>query len=139
MDKKKLFLFIGVIIVIAYAFFYTMSLYPGEETAYNERVQFLTTVVYEDGTYENFAIDTRQSTLGAALLEGGLIEGEEGDYGLYVTTVNGVKADESKEQWWCLTKDGEPVATGVDSTPIANEDVFEFTLKTGYDQSSTAE
>ena len=40
--------------------------------------------------------------------------------------------DEAKEEWWCFTKDGEDVMTGVDSTPVADGDHFEITLKTGY-------
>ena len=46
----------------------------------------------------------------------GLIEGEEGQYGLFITAVDGVKADDSKNQWWCITKNGEQVNTGVDTT-----------------------
>ena len=67
-----------------------------------------------------------------ALEEQKLVEGEESQYGLYVKTVNGVTADEAKEEWWCFTKDGEDVMTGVDSTPVADGDHFEITLKTGY-------
>ena len=60
------------------------------------------------------------------------MQGEESQYGLYVTTVNGLTADESQQQSWCFTKGGEDVMTGVDSTPIADGDHFEITLKTGY-------
>ena len=67
-----------------------------------------------------------------ALEEQKLVEGEESQYGLYVKTVNGVTADDAKEEWWCFTKDGEDVMTGVDSTPVADGDHFEITLKTGY-------
>lgn len=49
-----------------------------------------------------------------------------------VTTVNGVTADSSLEEWWCFTKGGETLNTGVDSTPIADGDHFEITLTTGY-------
>ena len=72
------------------------------------------------------------AVLRQALEEQKLVEGEESQYGLYVKTVNGVTADEAKEEWWCFTKDGEDVMTGVDSTPVADGDHFEITLKTGY-------
>lgn len=62
----------------------------------------------------------------------GLIAGEESSYGLFVKTVNGLTADDAKQQWWCFTKGGEELFTGVDSTPIADGDKFEITLKTGY-------
>ena len=48
-----------------------------------------------------------------------LVEGEEGQYGLFMTSVDGEKADDSKQQWWCLTKGGEQVNTSADQTPIA--------------------
>ena len=61
-----------------------------------------------------------------------LIEGDESEYGLFVTTVNGVAADDSKQEWWCFTKGGEEMMTGVDTTPIADGDAFEITLTEGY-------
>ena len=60
------------------------------------------------------------------------ISGSESEYGLFVTTVDGVTADDSKQQWWCFTKGGEMLNTGVDSTPIADGDTYEITLTEGY-------
>ena len=51
---------------------------------------------------------------------------------MFITTVDGETADESKEQWWCITKSGEMVNTGADQTPIQDQDIFELTLKEGY-------
>lgn len=90
------------------------------------------TVVYTDASTDEFSLSTDAEFLRQALEAQELIEGEESQYGLYVKTVNGVTADESKEEWWCFTKDGADVMTGVDSTPIADGDHFEITLKTGY-------
>ena len=89
-------------------------------------------VVYEDGSSEDFQISTDAEFLDGALIEADLIEGEEGPYGLYITTVGGVTADGGLQQWWCITKGGEQVNTGADATPIADGDQFEITLKTGY-------
>ena len=61
-----------------------------------------------------------------------IIEGEDGQYGLFIHTVDGIKADEGKQEWWCLTKGGNNVDTGVDLTPIQDGDSFELTLKVGY-------
>ena len=41
-------------------------------------------------------------------------------------------ADDSQQQWWCFTKGGEMLETGVDTTPIADGDAFEITLTEGY-------
>lgn len=89
-------------------------------------------VVLTDGSDTESTLHTDAEYLRGALEEAEMIEGTESEYGLFVTTVNGVTADESKQQWWCLTKDGEMLQTGVDSTPIADGDHFELTLTEGY-------
>lgn len=90
-------------------------------------------VVLADGTSKTFEITTTADNLGDALVEEKLVEGEDSQYGLYIKTVDGVTVDESKEEWWCLTKNGgETVNTGVDSTEISDGDKFELTLKVGY-------
>lgn len=77
-------------------------------------------------------ITTVEEHLRGALEQVELIAGEESDYGLFVTTVNGVTADDAKQEWWCFTKGGEMLETGVDTTPIADGDHFEITLTEGY-------
>ena len=78
------------------------------------------------------SITTEAEYLREALDGENLLIGEEGPYGLFVKTVNGVTADDAKQQWWCFTKGGADLFTGVDTTPIADGDTFEITLKTGY-------
>lgn len=90
------------------------------------------TVVDAEGKETVHELSTDEEMLGAALLSAGLIEGSESEYGLFVTKVDGIEADSANEEWWCLTKGGETVMTGVDSTPVADGDKFEFTLTVGY-------
>ena len=78
------------------------------------------------------SITTDAQYLREALDAENLLIGEEGPYGLFVKTVNGITADDAKQQWWCFTKGGADLFTGVDTTPIADGDTFEITLKTGY-------
>ena len=82
------------------------------------------------------AVHTMQTDaefLGEALTAIGLLAGEQGPYGLYVKTVDGITVDESKQQWWCFTKGGEELFTGVDAVAILDGDGFEAELKTGYE------
>lgn len=92
------------------------------------------TVVHKDGASKDFTVKTEKETLGEALTDEGLIAGEDSPYGLYVKTVDGETADEANQEWWCFTKGGESVNTGVDSTPVADGDAFEITFTVGYDQ-----
>ncbi len=89
-------------------------------------------VVLTDGTSKSYEISTDAEYLRQALEEKKLIEGEESEYGLYVKTVDGVTADDGNQEWWCFTKSGESINTGVDTTPIADGDHFEITLTVGY-------
>ena len=66
------------------------------------------------------------------MLENELVAGEIGQYGLFITTVDGETADDSKQQWWCITKGGEQGNTSADTTPIGDGDQFELTLTQGY-------
>lgn len=89
-------------------------------------------VVHRDESVKDFEIATDKENLRQALEDEGLIAGEESEFGLFVKTVDGEMADDSKQEWWCLTKGGETWNNGVDSTEIADGDAFEFTLTTGY-------
>ena len=90
------------------------------------------TVIHGDESSKDFTFSTDAENLRTALEEQNLIEGTEGEYGLYVTKVDGEEADEAQQQWWCFSKDGEDLVTGVDDTMIADGDHYDITLKTGW-------
>lgn len=89
-------------------------------------------VVVGDETTATRTIVTQEEYLGGALDQENMVSGEEGPYGLFLTTVDGVTADDTKQEWWCVTKGGAQVDTAVDATPIGDGDRFELTLKTGW-------
>ena len=92
----------------------------------------ITVTVAAHGSEDVFTIETDAEYLRGALESADLIEGTESEYGLFVTAVNGIAADDSKQEWWCFTKGGEEMMTGVDATPIADGDAYEITLTEGY-------
>jgi hypothetical protein len=85
----------------------------------------------EEETKE-FTLHTDAEFLRQALEEEALVKGTESEYGLFITEVNGRVVDDTKQEWWCVTKDGEDVFTGVDETAIADGDHYEITLTIGY-------
>ena len=89
-------------------------------------------VVHGDGTEKAFIIRTDADSLRQACEEQDLIAGRESEYGLFVLTVDGETADESIQQWWCITKGGEEHFYGVDDTMIQDGEQYEFTLKPGW-------
>ena len=74
-----------------------------------------------------FTLHTDKTTLGAALTEQHLIAGEQSEYGLYVKVVNGITADYDKDgHYWALSKGGEALMTGVDTTEIKDGEHYEL-------------
>ena len=93
-------------------------------------VKITVIVVDVDGNETNFVVNTDKETVGDALLEQNLIEGEDGDYGLYVKTVNGITADyDTDGTYWAFYVNGEYASTGVDSTPVNEGDTYEFKVE----------
>lgn len=138
-SMKKLLSVIGVCVLIA-----AMALnFTGcgsnttpETTAAQEAasagVTFTVTVTDLEGKETSFEVTSDKATVGEALLEEGLITGDMGDYGLYINSVNGIAADWDKDQtYWAFYIDGEYAMTGVDSTKIDPESVYNFVLTKG--------
>ncbi len=74
-----------------------------------------------------FTIKTDKKTLGDALLEHELITGDESQYGLYIKSVNGIRADyDLDKSYWGFYKNGEYMLTGVDGTEIADGEHYEL-------------
>lgn len=88
------------------------------------------TVVDQDGNETPFEIHTDKETVGDALTELELISGDEGDYGLYVKTVNGITVDyDTDGKYWAFYINGEYASTGVDSTPIVEGESYSFKVE----------
>lgn len=83
-----------------------------------------------DGKETAFEIHTDKEIVGDALVELGLVEGDEGPYGLYVKTVNGITADYDKDgKYWAFYVDGGYASQGVDSTEIESGKTYAFKVE----------
>lgn len=80
-----------------------------------------------EGYAITFTIHTDEKTVGDALLNLGLIAGEDSQYGLYVKTVNGMLADYDVDQtYWSFYENGEYAMSGVDTTDITEGSTYSF-------------
>ena len=88
---------------------------------------FVFSVVTADGEKTVFNISTSKKYVGEALKEHNLIDGEEGQFGLYVKTVNSISYDYEKDgKYWAFYVDGEYALAGVDKTEIKNDSSYMF-------------
>lgn len=121
---KKVFL----ILLIAQLLFGACA--PAAQQKATRQTAFTFECLGLDGTLQTFEIHTEEATVGTALLAEGLIDGEEGPYGLYVKTVCGMTADyETDGRYWAFYIDGEYATCGVDTTPIEEGHVYRFAIE----------
>ena len=98
-----------------------------KETAGPE-VTFTISIVDADGNETTQEITTNKATVGEALLEKGIVEGEDSEYGLYIKAVNGIVADyNTTGTYWAFYVDGGYALSGVDATDI--EDGTAYALR----------
>jgi hypothetical protein len=77
-----------------------------------------------------FTIHSDERYLGDALLEHGLIDGDMGEFGLYVKKVNGILADyDIDKTYWGFYKSGEMMMVGVSGAEFADGDSYELVLE----------
>ena len=99
-----------------------------QDTELGEGSKTLVVKVEVEENSVTFTIHTDAETVGEALLNLGLIAGEESQYGLYIKQVNGMTADYDIDQtYWSLSKGGQMSMVGAGDTVIANGEHYELT------------
>lgn len=77
-----------------------------------------------------FLVKTNEKTVGDALYALGLIDGDEGDYGLYIKSVNGITADYDVDAtYWALYIDNAYALSGASDTPIEEGKCYTFRIE----------
>jgi len=84
-------------------------------------------VTNDEGALYVWNVSTDETTVGAALLGVGLIDGDDSEWGMMVTHVNGLRADFNEDDaWWAFYIDGEMAMAGVDATDIEEGVTYAF-------------
>ncbi len=128
MNSKALLSVVSLVLIAAMALsFAACSNNEPEAPAGNGEKSFVFKVVDLDGTENSFDITTEAKTVGEALLNEKLISGTDGDYGLMVDTVNGIKYEYSVDgAYWAFHINGEYANSGVDTTEIVDGATYSF-------------
>lgn len=131
--KKKTWIIIAAVLALAVLVGGMVALYLKFRPATSDGDKHISvTVVHKDGTEKEFTYDTDEEYLGTVLLSEGLIQGEEGPYGLMISAVDGETADWNVDQsYWALYVGEEYATTGIDLTPIHDGDVFSLVYTIG--------
>ena len=130
-DRKKIIVILVAVVVAVAAVAGYFAFGSGQDT--EEGSKTITFTVINGDSKQEFTIRTDEAYLRGALEQEDLVKGTEGEFGLFVSEVNAIAIDSAKEEWWCFTKEGEMLSTGIEAVAIADGEAYEATLKTGYD------
>ena len=101
-----------------------------KDAEFGEGAKTVVVKVVVDEQAVSFTLRTDETYLGDALLEHGLIEGEMGEFGIYVKKVNGILADYDVDKtYWGFYKNGEMMMTGVSFAEISDGEQYELVLE----------
>ena len=89
-------------------------------------------VVHGDGSAKTVHYQTDMDYLGSLLLSEGLIKGDAGPYGLYITEVDGEVADYSQNKsFWAIFIGEEYATTGADLVPLTDGGAYALVYTIG--------
>lgn len=96
-----------------------------KDTTFGEGKNTVTVEVKAGEQSIKFTVNTDKDTVGAALMEHKLIDGDQGDYGLYVKKVNGITADyDTDKAYWAFYVDDAYANAGIDQTKIEKDKLY---------------
>ena len=122
--KNKKTLITLLVLVLAVAALVTVYFATRPATLAGQKT-FTLEVVHSDGTTKTIECTTDLEYVGEALQADGVIEGEEGSYGLYIQVVDGEKAVfEEDGAYWAFYLGEEYAMQGIDLTPIEEGVVY---------------
>ena len=123
-NKKLVLAAIALVVVIGLMVGIWMATRP--ETQEGSK-GYTVTVVHKDGTAKNFAYRTDAEYLAEALLEQGLVSGEDSQYGLTIITVDGEAAVWATDNaYWAIWIGEEMAVTGASETPVYDGSTFKL-------------
>lgn len=129
--KTLIAVIILIVLVAAAALVWYFNKPTGDTNSLDKTIEV--SIVHGDGTKNDLEIKTNEQFLRGALEQEKLIEGDEGEYGLFINTVDGETANSDNQEWWCLNDgEGTMLPTSVDDTAINDGDSYELILKTGW-------
>lgn len=118
MTQNKKVLAAGAALVVLIGLFMGLYLATRPETQVGKKT-FTLEVVHSDQSEKSFTYTTDMEFVGEVLQAEGLLLGEEGPYGLYISSVDGEEAIyEESGAYWSFYEGEEYAVQGIDLTPV---------------------
>ena len=124
--KNKKFVIAAAALVLVVALMAGIWMATRPETQSGSKA-YTVAVVHKDGAEKIFEYRTDAEYLAEALLEEGLVSGEEGPYGLTIITVDGEAAVwDTDNAYWAIWIGEEMAMTGASETPVYDGSTFKL-------------
>lgn len=130
MKNKKMLL--GVV-ALAAVIAVLLGVYFGTRPETSEGTKTITvTVVHKDASEAEYVFHTEEEYLGTVLTAEGLAEGEMGQYGLMISTVDGETADwDVDRSYWALYIGQDYATTGADGIVLTDGGEYSLVYSIG--------
>lgn len=105
---------------------------PQKQETPEKKVSFTVIVVHADGTEKTFTYETAEEFVGPVLTAAGLIKGNNGQYGLEITEVDGEQAIYATDgAYWAVYEGEEYAMQGIDTTPVVEGKTYKLVYTKG--------
>ncbi|MDE7399284.1 MAG: DUF4430 domain-containing protein [Oscillospiraceae bacterium] len=96
-----------------------------EDTELGEGSLAVKIEVTADNKTVTLTVKTDETNLEKILTANSLVEGDESEFGLYIKSVNGIRADYDLDHaYWAIQKDGAPTPTGANGITVADGETY---------------
>lgn len=91
------------------------------------------TVVHKDESRKEFVCQTDEEYLGPLLVAEGIVEDNQGEFGLYILVADGELADYAVDGgWWKIYQNGAETMVGADELVLSDGDQIEVVYTIGF-------
>ena len=129
MNKKKVILGSGILVVLIVALALIWTNFREKPVEGSKAITIEVVNSKEESTTYELQTDAKylEEAMNEAKEKGFTYEGEEGQYGLSISVVNGEKADYNTDgAYWAFYVNGEYCQNGVSTQPVEDGDAFEI-------------
>lgn len=131
MMKKLLAVLLSLVLVVSF-FGCAPKEDPADDGTAASGKSFTLVVVHGDGSEKEFSFVSSEKFVGPVLQAEGIIEGNDGPYGLEITKVDGETAVYATDgAYWAVYEGEEYALQGIDTTPIVDGGVYKLVYTKG--------
>ncbi|MBO5164485.1 MAG: DUF4430 domain-containing protein [Ruminococcus sp.] len=132
-SKKLVISIVGIVVLIALCVVMWL-VHDSAQKEPDENIKTITVQVKSERDSYSFEQEytTDAKCFGDFLETADLIGFDDTEYGRYITSVQGMEANDEEQSWWSISVNGESAVTGVDEIVVEDGSVYLLELKIGW-------